>query len=70
MRALHKELIRTETTTLGKFNTRNDKRGIRTTKISSRILNYSMSLANSMGKVRYEKEAILRSLPSWDTVSR
>lgn len=70
MRDLHKELIRTETMTLGKFNTRNDKRGIRTTKISSRILNYSMSLANSMGKVRYENEATLRSLPTWDTVSR
>ena len=70
MRELHKELIRTETSTLGKFNARNDKRGIRTTKISSRILNYSMSLANSMGKVRYENEATLRSLPTWDTISR
>ena len=36
-RDLHKELIRTETSSLGRFNTRKDKRGIRTTKISSRI---------------------------------
>ena len=70
MRELHRELVRTEISTLGKFNTRNDKRGIRTTKISSRILNYSMSLANSMGKARYENEATLRSLPTWDTISR
>ena len=69
-RALHKELIRTETMTLGKFNDRKDKRGVRTTKISSRILNYSMSLANKLGKVQYESEAQLRSLPTWDTISR
>ena len=69
-RDLHKELIRTETSSLGRFNTRKDKRGIRTTKISSRILNYCMSLANKLGKVQYESEAQLRSLPTWDTISR
>lgn len=69
-RDLHKELIRTETISLGKFNARKDKRGIRTTKISSRILNYSMTLANKLGKVQYENEAQLRSLPTWDTISR
>ena len=67
---LHKELLRTETKYLGKFNSRNDKRGVRSTKISSRILNYSISLANSLGRVCYEKEADLRNLPSWDTISR
>ena len=67
---LHKELIRTETEYLGKFNSRNDKRGVRSTKISSRILNYSISLANSLGRVCYEKEAELRNLPTWDTISR
>ena len=67
---LHKELIRTETKYLGKFNSRDDKRGVRSTKISSRILNYSISLANSLGRVCYEKEADLRNLPSWDTISR
>lgn len=69
-RDLHKELIRTETMSLGKFNSRKDKREVRTTKISSRILNYSMSLANKLGKVQYESEAQLRSLPTWDTISR
>ena len=68
-RDLHKELIRTETSSLGRFNTRKDKRGIRTTKISSRILNYCMSLANKLGKVQYKSETQLRSLPTWDTIS-
>ena len=67
---LHKELIRTETKNLSKFNSRNDKREVRSTKISSRKLNYSISLANSLGRVRYEKEAELRNLPTWDTISR
>ena len=53
---LHKELIRTETKYFGKFNSRNDKRGVRSIKISSRILNYSISHANSLGRVCYEKE--------------
>ena len=70
MRDLHKELIRSETSSLGKFNKRNDKRGVRTAKISSRILNYSITLANALGKVRYESEAQLRSLPTWDTISK
>ena len=70
MIGLHKELIRTETKFLGKFNSRKDKRGVRSTKISSRILNYSISLANSLGRVSYEKEAELRNLPTWDTISR
>ena len=70
MKELHKELIRTETKSLGKFNSRKDKRGVRSTKISSRILNYSISLANSLGRVSYEKEAQLRNLPTWDTISR
>ena len=70
MRDLHKELIRSETSSLGKFNVRNDKRGIRTAKLSSRILNYSITLANALGQVKYESEAKLRSLPTWDTISR
>ena len=69
-RELHKELIRSETSTLGKFNKRQDKRGIRNTKISSRVLNYSLTLANNLGKVNYENEALLRSLPSWSTLTR
>jgi hypothetical protein len=69
-RALHKELIRAETNTLGKYNKRQDKRGIRNTKISSRVLNYSLTLANNLGKVKYEIEASLRSLPSWSTLTR
>ena len=69
-RELHKELIRSETSTLGKFNKRQDKRGIRNTKISSRVLNYSLTLANNLGKVNYENEASLRSLPSWSTLTR
>jgi hypothetical protein len=69
-RELHKELIRAETNTLGKFNKRQDKRGIRNTKISSRVLNYSLTLANNLGKVNYEAEASLRSLPSWSTLTR
>ena len=67
MRHLHKELIRSETYSLGKFNKRNDKRGIQKTKISSRILNYSLT---SLGKTSYEKEAKLRSLPSWSTLTK
>ena len=70
MRDLHKELIRSETSSLGNFNKRNDKRGVRTAKISSRILNYSITLANALGQVRYESEARLRSLPTWDTISK
>ena len=70
MRDLHKELIRSETSSLGKFNKNNDKRGVRTAKISSRILNCSLTLANALGQVRYEIEAQLRSLPTWDTISR
>ena len=70
MRNLHKELIRTETSTLGKFNKRKDKRGIVKTKISSRILNYSLSLANNLGKVNYEKESKLHCLPDWSTITR
>ena len=69
-RELHKELIRSETSTLGKFNKRQDKRGIRNTKISSRVLNYSLTLANNLGKVNYENEASIRSLPSWSTLTR
>jgi polyhydroxyalkanoate synthesis regulator phasin len=60
-RALHKELIRAETNTLGKYNKRQDKRGIRKTKI---FLEGSLTLANNLGKVKYEMEASLRSLPS------
>lgn len=70
MRNLHKELIRSETCSLGKFNKRNDKRGIIKTKISSRILNYSLTLATALGKTSYEEEAKLRSLPSWSTLTR
>lgn len=70
MRHLHKELIRSEMYSLGKFNKRNNKRGIRKTKISSRILNYSLTLATSLGKSSYEKEASLRSLPCWSTLTR
>ena len=70
MRNLHKELIRSETSSLGKFNKNNNKRGIRKTKISSRILNYALTLATSMGKTQYESEAKLRSLPCWSTLTR
>ena len=70
MRNLHKELIRTETSTLGKFNKRKDKRGIVKTKISSRILIYSLSLANNLGKVNYEKESKIHCLPDWSTITR
>ena len=68
--ALHKELIRTETEQLGIYNKNGNKRGIRTTKISSRILNYSIGLAHSLGKYKYEKEALIRSLPCWSTLTR
>ena len=67
---LHKELIRSEMSQLGKFNKKGDKRGIRTTKISSRILNYSLGLAHKLGKHMYEEEATFRSLPSWSTLTR
>ena len=70
MKLLHKELIRTETSSLGKFNKRKNKRGITKTKISSRILNYSMSLANKLGKTNYEKESKLHCLPNWSTLTR
>ena len=68
--ALHKELIRTETEHLGKYNKNGNKTGIRSTKISSRILNYSIGLAHSLGKNKYEKEASIRSLPRWSTLTR
>ena len=68
--ALHKELIRTETQSLGKFNKNNQKTGIKSKKISSKILNYSLTLANALGKTKYEIEASLRSLPSWSTLTR
>lgn len=68
--ALHKELIRTETEQLGKYNKNGNKRGIRSTKISSRILNYSIGLAHSLGKYKYEIEASIRSLPCWSTLTR
>lgn len=67
---LHKELIRSELENLGKYNKSNNKRGKKNTKISSRILNYSLGLADSLGKVKYEAEASLRSLPSWSSLSR
>lgn len=67
---LHKELIRSETSQLGKFNKSGNKRGIRTTKLSSRILNYALGLAHNLGKVKYEKEATLRSLPCWSTLTK
>ena len=70
LRHLHKELIRSETCSLGKFNKRNNKRGVRKTKISSRILNYSLTLATSLGKSSYENEAKIRSLPCWSTLTR
>jgi hypothetical protein len=70
MKNLHKELIRSETSSLGKFNKSNNKRGIRKTKVSSRILNYALTLATSMGKTHYENEAKLRSLPCWSTLTR
>ena len=68
--SLHKELIRSETSQLGKFNKSGNKRGIRTTKLSSRILNYVLGLAHNLGKVKYEKEATLRSLPCWSTLTK
>ena len=67
---LHKELIRSETSQLGKYNKSGNKRGIRTAKLSSRILNYSLGLAHNLGKVDYEKEATLRSLPCWSTLTK
>ena len=67
---LHKELIKSEMSQLGKFNKNGDKRGIRTTKISTRILNYSLGLAHKLGKHKYAEEAALRSLPSWSTLTR
>ena len=68
--ALHKELIRTETQSLGKFNKNNKKTGVRSRKISSKILNYALTLATALGKTKYEIEAALRSLPSWSTLTR
>ena len=68
--SLHKELIRTETYSLGKFNKNNQKTGIKSKKISSKILNYSLTLANALGKTKYETEAALRSLPCWTTLTR
>ena len=67
---LHKELLRSETSQLGKFNKSENKRGLRTTKLSSRILNYALGLAHNLGKVKYEKEAALRSLPCWSTLTK
>lgn len=67
---LHKELLRSETSHLGKFNKSGNKRGLRTTKLSSRILNYALGLAHNLGKVKYEKEAAFRSLPCWSTVTK
>ena len=68
--ALHKELIKSELENLGKFNKKNNKRGIIKAKISTRILNYSLGLADSLGKAKYEAEASIRSLPSWSTLTR
>ena len=68
--SLHKELIKTETHSLGKFNKNNQKTGIKSKKISSKILNYSLTLANALGKTKYETEAALRSLPCWTTLTR
>ena len=68
--SLHKELVRSETFQLGKFNKSGNKRGIRTTKLSSRILNYALGLAHNLGKTNYEKETALRSLPSWSTLTK
>ena len=67
---LHKELIRSEMNQLGKFNKYGDKRGIRTTKISTRILSYSLGLAHKLGKHKNEQEAAFRSSPSWSTLTR
>ena len=66
---LHKELIRSEMNQLGKFNKNGDKRGIRTTKISTRIFNYSLGLAHNLKKHKYEEEATFRSLLSWCTLT-
>ena len=68
--SLHKELVRSETFQLGKLNKSGNKRGIRTTKLSSRILNYALGLAHNLGKTNYEKEAALRSLPCWSTLTK
>lgn len=68
--ALHKELIKTETKYLGKFNKNNNKKGVKSKRISSRILNYALTMANSLGKTNYETEAALRSLPCWSTLTR
>ena len=68
--SLHKELIRSKTSQLGKFNKSGNRRGIRTTKLSSRILNYALGLAHNLGKVIYEKEATLRALPCWSTLTK
>ena len=67
---LHKKLVRSETFQLAKFNKSGNKRGIRTTKLSSRILNYALGLAHNLGKTNYKKEAALRSLPCWSTLTK
>jgi hypothetical protein len=63
-------LIKSELENLGKFNKNNNKRGIKKAKISTRILNYSLGLAESLGKAKYEAEASIRSLPNWSTLTR
>jgi hypothetical protein len=70
MAGLHKELITSELRTLGKFNKSGNKRGINKTKISTRILNYALGLAGSLGKAKYEDELMLRSLPARPTLTR
>ena len=69
--SFHKELLKTELESLGNFNKKGDKRGMTTGKISTRILNYALKLADSMGKSNYLAEVKIRpSLPSWDTLTR
>lgn len=57
--SLHKELIRSEMSQQGKFNKSGNKRGIRTTKLSSKIINHALGLAHNLGKVKNEKETTL-----------
>ena len=65
--SFHKELIQTELESLGKLNKKGDKRGLKSGKISTRILNYALKLADSMRKPSYFEEFKLRlSLLSWD----
>lgn len=66
LRLLKKELFEAEFKHMGQFNKNHDKRGIKRSKISARVLNYAVQLSTKVGKTAYEEKCLKRpGLASW-----